>query len=117
MLDRKIILIILLFQGSACTTTHEIIVNDKRANSNAYSSDLSDCQALSDQVDLTGKALKGAGSGAVIGGISGVIQEEGLKGLAIGSVFGGFSGLDEGDKQKVVVVKNCLRHRGYIVLN
>ncbi len=115
--DRKIIFMILLFQISACTTTHEVIVDDKRINPDAYSRDLSDCRVLADQVDFTGKALKGAGSGALMGGISGVIHDEGLKGLAVGSLFGGVSGLDEGEKQRKGVVKSCLRHRGYIVLN
>ena len=32
-------------------------------------------------------------------------------------MIGGVKGLDETDKGKLRVVKNCLSHRGYIVLN
>tara|TARA_A100001015_G_scaffold312488_1_gene417745 strand:- start:863 stop:1219 length:357 start_codon:yes stop_codon:yes gene_type:complete len=117
MRNRTIFLILLLSLLLACTTTQEIVVDDQKINSQEYSRDLQDCRRIAGQIDAEGKVLKGAGSGAVIGGVSGTINDDALRGIATGGLIGGVKGFDEADKGKLHVVKNCLRHRGYIILN
>jgi len=117
MINRTIFLTILLPQLLGCTTTQEIVIDDRKINSQEYSKDLRDCRRLAGQIDAEGKVLKGAGSGSVIGGVSGVINDDALRGAVTGGMIGGVKGLDETEKGKLRVVKNCLRHRGYIVLN
>ena len=117
MRNRVIFLAILFPQLLACTTTQEIVIDDRKVNSQEYNGDLQDCRRLAGQIDAKGKVLKGVGSGVVIGGVSGVISDDALRGAATGGMIGGVKGLDEVDKGKLRVVKNCLRHRGYIVLN
>ena len=117
MRNRTIFLILLLSLLLACTTTQEIVVDDQKINSQEYSKDLQDCRRLAGQIDAEGKVLKGVGSGTVIGGVSGAINDDALRGAVSGGIIGGVKGLDEVDKGKLRVVKNCLTHRGYLVLN
>ena len=117
MINRTIFLTILLPQLLGCTTTQEIVIDDRQINSQEYSKDLQDCRRLAGQIDAEGKVLKGAESGTVIGGVFGAINHDALRGAVTGGMIGGVEGLDETDKGKLRVVKNCLSHRGYIILN
>ena len=117
MKNKTIFLTILLPQLFGCTTTQEIVIDDRKINSQEYSKDLQDCRRLAGQIDAEGKVLKGVGSGTVIGGVSGAINDDALRGAVSGGIIGGIKGLDEVDKGKLRIVKNCLTHRGYLVLN
>lgn len=104
---------------AACTTTSEIIIDEKGVNMSRYADDLAECKSYAEQVAVGEKAAKGAATGAVIGGaIGGVSGHRSVgEGAAVGVISGGAKGLDEGERGKVRVVKNCLRGRGYRVLN
>lgn len=110
---------VLLLVIVACTTTSEIIIDEKGVNMSRYADDLAECKSYAKQVAVGEKAAKGAASGAVIGGaIGGVSRRRGIgEGAAVGAISGGARGLNEGDRDKVRVVKNCLHGRGYRVLN
>lgn len=103
----------------ACTTTGEIIIDEQGVNMNAYQQDLADCRVYADQVLVGQKTAKGAASGAAIGGATGAVRSGGSVGedAAVGAILGGARGLNEGERDQVRVVKNCLRGRGYRVLN
>jgi outer membrane lipoprotein SlyB len=109
----------LLLFTAGCTTTSEIIIDTKGANMSAYEQDLADCQGYSGQVAVGEKTAKGAASGAVVGGAIGAVshRSDTAEGAAIGAISGGARGLNQGERDKVRVVKNCLRGRGYRVLN
>ncbi len=81
---------------TACTTTDDIIVDRKGVDPAKYQQDLAECQGYSSEVKTGEKAARGAGAGAVSGAASGV---------------------SEGSREEVQVVKQCLRGRGYKVLN
>jgi outer membrane lipoprotein SlyB len=104
---------------AGCTTTSEIIVDRKGVNMAQYEEDLADCESYAEQVRVGAKAGKGAASGAVVGGAIGAVDDhrETGEGAAVGAVLGGVKGLNEGERDKVRVVKNCLRGRGYRILN
>jgi hypothetical protein len=57
----------------------------------------------------------------VVGGAVGVIvgdsSEAAARGAGVGAVTGGARGIAQGERDKVQVVKRCLRGRGYKVLN
>jgi len=84
-----------------------------------YEDDLTDCQSYSGQVAVGAKATKGAASGAAVGGAIGAVSggRDAGEGAAVGAITGTYKGLNEGDRDKVQVVKRCLRGRGYKVLN
>ncbi|MDZ4080817.1 MULTISPECIES: glycine zipper family protein [Hydrocarboniphaga] len=90
-------------------------VDEKR-----YASDLSECRTYASEVS-TGKAAgKSAIAGAVVGAAIGAITGNSTsvaRGAGVGGVAGGASGAVSGEQSKDQVVKNCLRGRGYKVLN
>ena len=104
MSKRVIFLAILLLQLLACITTQEIVIDDRKINSQEYNRDLQDCRRLAGQIDAKGKVLKGVGSGAVIGGVSGAINDDVFRGASTGGMIGGVKGLDEADKGTLRVV-------------
>jgi outer membrane lipoprotein SlyB len=109
-----------LFTLAACTTTDEIIIDQKGVNMAAYQQDLAECKSYSASVNTGEKAAVGAATGAVVGGLVGAItggSEGAAKGAGIGAVGGGAKGAGQGAETEVQVVKNCLRGRGYRVLN
>ncbi len=110
---------IMLSALAACTTTSEIIIDEKGVDMSRYAEDLAECKTYSEQVAVVKKGTKGAASGAVIGGVIGAVGHHGNagEGAAVGAVGGGAKGLDRGERDKVRVVKNCLHGRGYRVLN
>ena len=89
-----------LLLSSGCTTTKEIIVDRKGVDYSRYVADKAECETYASEVRTGDKVLKGAASGA-----------------AIGAVAGGVQGLAEGEREQIIVVKQCLRGRGYKVLN
>lgn len=106
--------------ASACTTTDEIIIDQKGVNMARYETDLAECREYSAQVQTGKKAAKGAASGAVIGGAIGAItgdSRRAAEGAGVGAVTGGARGVGQGERDEIQVVKNCLRGRGYRVLN
>ena len=105
---------------SGCTTTDEIIIDKKGVNMTAYEQDLAECQSYSEEVRTGEKAARGAASGAVVGGLIGAAvgnSRDVQRGAGAGAVTGGAKGVSQGERDKVQVVKQCLRGRGYRVLN
>lgn len=105
---------------TACTTTDEIIIDERGVDMNAYHQDLADCRRYGDQVKTQEKAAKGAASGAVVGGLTGAIfggASGAAQGAGVGAVGGGVTGANEGEQTEVQVVKRCLAGRGYQLLN
>lgn len=109
----------LILITAGCTTTSEIIIDTKGVNMSAYEQDLADCQGYSEEVAVAEKTAKGAASGAVVGGAIGAVshRSDAAEGAGIGAISGGARGLNQGERDKMRVVKNCLRGRGYRVLN
>ena len=107
----------LLALTSACTTTDEIIIDTKGVDMARYEQDLAECRVYSSEVQTGKKVATGAASGAVVGGLIGAITGDAGKAAGVGAVGGGAKGASEGAKDEVRVVKNCLRGRGYRLLN
>ena len=105
---------------AGCTTTDEIIIDEKNVDMSAYEQDLTECKSYADGVQKGKKTAKGAGSGAVVGSLIGGITggaSGAAKGAGVGAVGGGAKGASEGEESEVQVVKRCLSGRGYRVLN
>ena len=120
MTQMKLLSILLLGCMTACTTTHEIIIDRKGVNMANYEADLAECRVYSSEVASGEKAVKGAASGAVVGGAIGAVVGGGsdaARGAGVGAITGGAKGISRGEQDKLRVVKNCLRGRGYRILN
>ncbi len=109
--------LVLLAITAACTTTDEIIIDKKGVDMARYEQDLTECRAYSSEVQTGQKVARGAASGAVVGGLIGAITGDAAKTAGVGAVGGGARGASEGSRDEVQVVKNCLRGRGYRILN
>ena len=98
------------------------LVDMKGVNEAAYEKDLSECQAYAQQQSGMGEtAAKGAGAGAVVGGLLGLVTGGNKTGIAqaagAGAVVGAAGGAFTGNQAQEAVVKRCWSGRGYKVLN
>lgn len=96
------------------------IVDMKGVNPVQYRSDLSECQAYAEQVAVGGRAAGGAVTGAVLGGVLGAVvgnSDTAERSAGAGAVVGGARGTGSALRERQTVVRNCLRNRGYAVLN
>jgi len=101
---------------SACAS-HKPIVDTKGVNMALYEQDLAECTELAEQVATEQKVAKSAAVGAAVGAAIGAIWGNAGDGAASGAIDGGTAGGLDADHEKARVVKNCLRGRGYRVLN
>ena len=93
------------------------IIDPEGVDMEQYQADIADCEEIATQVDQ--KAGEGAVGGAVVGGLIGAIVGDNSVGTSagVGAVVGGAQGAATTEKEKSQVVKNCLRNRGYEILN
>lgn len=100
---------------------NEPIIDRKGVDMNQYYADKADCEAYATEVRTGDKVARGAVAGAVVGGAIGAIVNRGHnsaeRGAGVGAVTGGVKGAKEGMRESERVVKQCLRGRGYKVLN
>jgi outer membrane lipoprotein SlyB len=97
-----------------------VIVDMKGVDPAKYQVDLNECGTYADQVDATGKVAGNAVGAAAVGGAVGAIFGGGhgaAQGAGAGAVVGGAHGVQDTLHERTQVVRNCLRNRGYSVLN
>lgn len=108
-----------LIAATACAGRRgEVVIDPAGVDMGKYQQDLAACQEISKQV--RGKAAGGAVGGAVVGGAVGsIVGDSGTagRGAGVGAVAGVARGAAATEQEKQLVVKNCLRNRGYKVLN
>lgn len=84
-----------------------------------FQADLAECRQIAEQAPK-GAALAGAGVGAALGaGVAVASGHPGAAGQAAGggAVIGGARGGSASNREKRMIVRNCLKGRGYAVLN
>jgi hypothetical protein len=107
-----------LFVVGGCTAQPEPIVDTKGVNMTAYAVDLEECREYATQVPVMTGVAKGTAAGAAYGAAVGAVRGNDIgEAAGVGAISGGaWSGL-AADRDKQQVVKQCLRGRGYRVLN
>ena len=102
-----------------CSSTSGPIIDTKGVNMARYEQDLADCEGYAEQVRIERGVAKGAAAGAAVGGATGAVLERSSasEGAAVGAITGAARSAQIGDREKSRVVNNCLRGRGYKVLN
>ena len=112
---------------TGCTATSQPIVDTKGVDASQYSKDNAECQQYADNANVAGDAaigaVGGAAGGAALGAITGALVP-GVSaggGAALGAAGGGLLGLGggaySGVEQKREIFRNCMKNRGYSVLN
>jgi hypothetical protein len=112
---------------AGCAQSYQPVVDTKGVDSARYQQDLYECRQYAEQKSPAGDAaigaLGGAAGGAALGAITGAILPGASAGTgaALGAATGGTVGVAGGaykgvnDQQRII--DNCLRGRGYSVLN
>ncbi len=111
-------LILTMLTVTGCARHAQIIIDPKGVDMGQYQADLAECQHLSRQVQS--KVGEGIVAGAVVGAIAGKIiggNRTAVKTAKLGALSGGVQAGASTRHERVRVVKNCLRNRGYRVLN
>ena len=102
---------------SACASHPDPIIDMRGVNETTFQNDWGECEGYSEQVVVARGAAKGAAGGAAAGAIAGAISGDAGAGAGYGAVWGATRSSIEGDKEQQRVFKNCMRGRGYRVLN
>jgi outer membrane lipoprotein SlyB len=103
--------------GAACAGNPRPIVDTKDVDMTQYQADLDECSQFGQEVDVGGGVVRGALLGASVGAFFGALAGDFGTDAAVGGVSGGtWSGL-ENEAKRQYVIKECMRGRGYHVLN
>lgn len=97
-----------------------IIIDRQGVDMSRYYADLHDCQQYAAEVPVAQRSATSAVGGAVVGGVIGAVvgdSDTAKRGAGVGAVTGAVGGASSGSRERQQVVKNCLRGRGYRVLN
>jgi len=113
---RTMLLLLTLSLCVACASKKPII-DTSGVDMEQYDRDLADCEQVATQVDTGGAAVKSAAAGAAVGAALGAVWGDIGTSAAAGAVSGGAGGLFSADEETALVIKNCMRNRGYAVLN
>jgi len=104
---------------AACSSNQNIIIDTEGVDMSQYTEDLAYCEQFKGQVE--GEVGKETAIGAAVGGATGGIWgghgEDAARGAGAGAVVGAVNGIRGKKKEEQQVVKNCLRTKGYKVLN
>lgn len=97
------------------------IVDLKGVDREQYEADLADCQGYADEVPIGKHVGTGAAAGAVVGAAAGAVSGANKTGIGqsagVGAVYGGAGRGLKAVHEKQQVLRECLRGRGYRVLN
>lgn len=102
---------------AGCASHPEPIIDTQGVNMSRYEQDLQDCEAYGAQVRIEKGVAKGAVAGGAVGAASGAVVGDAGAGAGLGAIGGAARSAQIGEEEKSRVVKNCLRGRGYRVLN
>ena len=106
---------LLVLLTAACAS--KPIIDTYNVNMAQYEKDLADCEQVAEQVATGQITAQSAAFGATVGAANGLLWGDVGYGAANGAIIGGAGGLLRSGDEKSMVTKNCLRHRGYVVLN
>lgn len=95
-----------------------VIVDRQGVDPARYDADLRECKSYALEVKPGEKVATGAAVGAAVGGAIGVITgHHPGRNAGVGAVAGGTHGAIASDEEQRRVIRNCMRNRGYQVLN
>ena len=112
------ILLLSLTVVGGCSKRQSVIIDPEGVNMGQYQRDLAECQQITKQVES--EVGEGAVGGAVVGGLIGASvggKRSVGRTAGVGAVLGGAKGAGATKEERELVLKNCLRNRGYRVLN
>lgn len=109
---------LLLAVTTACSSHPDPIIDTRGVDMTVYAQDLEECRVYAQQIDPATGMTKGAAVGAAVGAATGAILNGNVgRSAGVGAVGGATKSGVKAANDKEDVVKNCMRYRGYRVLN
>lgn len=107
--------------GCAAPNYNNVVIDNRGVDTRQFGMDQAECRRYADQVNTAARgATSGAAAGALLGGVVGAIfgnSDLALQTAGAGAVLGAADGAATAAQSRGQIVKNCLRGRGYRVLN
>ena len=106
--------------GCAGRAEDRVVIDTKGVDPARYESDLMECAEYAGLVNVEGRVVTGAAAGAALYAAIGAIfagREGAGRGAGAGTLIGGTRGGIEATREQQRIVGNCMRGRGYRVLN
>jgi len=117
-MSKLLLIISLVIMTASCAHQRRVIVDMQGVNRIQYQADLQDCQSYALQVK--DRTAKGALAGGLISGAIGAAlgnKEIAQRLAGAGAISGAVKGNVSSKREQEIVVRRCLRGRGYRVLN
>ncbi len=108
---------LLIITMCGCAAHPAPIIDIQGVDMARYDDDMADCAGYGEQIRIEQGIIKGAAAGAAVGTATGAISGNPDRGAGYGAIFGAAESARFNDREKQRVVKNCMRGRGYRVLN
>jgi len=102
---------------AGCAAHPDPIVDTKGVDPEKFAQDWEECEAYTEQIQISQGVAKGSAVSAAVGAAAGAIHGDTGEGAATGALLGGTRSGLQADRDKQRVFKRCLRGRGYRVLN
>ena len=104
---------------TSCAAHPDPIIDTKGVDPDRLAQDWDECEAFTHEIDISTGVAKGATLGGAVGAATGAVsnRREVDEAAGIGAIYGGTKSGLEADREKQKVFKNCMRGRGYRVLN
>ena len=111
------VLIAVVMDG--CAAHPDPIIDTKGVDPEQLADDWAECEAYTEEIVMAQGAAKGAAAGAAVGAATGAVsnRNEIDESAGLGAIYGGTRSALDADREKQKVFKNCMRGRGYRVLN
>ena len=104
---------------AGCAAHPDPIIDTKGVDPERLAEDWEECEAYTEEIAIAEGVGKGAALGGAVGAATGAVSNRREVGEAagVGAIYGGTRSGLEADRGKQKVFKNCMRGRGYRVLN
>ena len=102
---------------AGCAANPKPIIDTKGVDPELYAQDMAECEAYTEEVIIAAGAAKGTATGVAVGAATGMVTGNVGDSAALGGIYGGTRSALEADREQQRVWKNCMRGRGYRVLN
>ena len=100
-----------------CAANPKPIIDTKGVDPELYAQDMAECEVYTEEIIIAEGAAKGTAAGVAVGAATGVVTGDVGRSAGLGGIYGGTRSALDADRQQQRVWKNCMRGRGYRVLN
>ena len=119
LLTRYSMLLLAAAVAGGCASHPDPIIDTKGVDPERLAEDWEECEAYTEEIVLAKGVGKGAALGGAVGAATGAVsnRREVDEAAGLGAIYGGTRSGLEADREQQKVFKNCMRGRGYRVLN